>query len=242
MIDVDQVSAAYYDRQPDPSAEGQRVSFGTSGHRGRALDGTFNENHVLAVSEAVCRYRSSQGIDGPLVPGPRHPPPVRARVPHHPRGAGRARGGGDDRRRRRLHAHPGDLARDPHPQPRRRRPPRRRDRGHPLAQPTRGRRLQVQPAQRRARGHRRSRAGCSDEANAPAGRGTGRREARPVRAGAGGPDHPPPRLRVGLRGRAARGDRPRRDPRERHPARGRPPGRRVGGLLAGRSPSATGST
>ncbi len=69
MIDVDQVSAAYFDRRPDPSEGGQRVSFGTSGHRGRALDGTFNEDHVLAVTEAVCRYRSAQGIDGPLFLG-----------------------------------------------------------------------------------------------------------------------------------------------------------------------------
>jgi phosphoglucomutase len=63
------VRSAYYEREPDPSVDAQRVSFGTSGHRGRSLDHTFNEAHVIAVSEAVCRYRSSQGIDGPLFLG-----------------------------------------------------------------------------------------------------------------------------------------------------------------------------
>ncbi|HLL85708.1 MAG TPA: phosphoglucomutase (alpha-D-glucose-1,6-bisphosphate-dependent), partial [Thermoleophilaceae bacterium] len=61
--------SAYYEHEPDPSVDAQRVSFGTSGHRGRSLDHTFNEAHVLAVSEAVCRYRSSRGIDGPLFLG-----------------------------------------------------------------------------------------------------------------------------------------------------------------------------
>ena len=61
--------SAYHEHEPDPAVDGQRVSFGTSGHRGRSLDHTFNEAHVLAVSEAVCRYRTSQGIDGPLFLG-----------------------------------------------------------------------------------------------------------------------------------------------------------------------------
>ena len=58
---------AYYEEQPDPLVAEQRVAFGTSGHRGSSLARTFNEAHVLAVSEAVCRYRRLQGIDGPLV-------------------------------------------------------------------------------------------------------------------------------------------------------------------------------
>src|SRR5215211_1544524 len=69
VIDVDRVSAAYYEQEPDPSVDGQRVTFGTSGHRGRSLESTFNEAHVLAVTEAVCRYRTSQRIDGPLFLG-----------------------------------------------------------------------------------------------------------------------------------------------------------------------------
>ncbi|HYZ27867.1 MAG TPA: hypothetical protein VE570_02345 [Thermoleophilaceae bacterium] len=57
LVDVDAVLAAYYDRRPDSSVPEQRVAFGTSGHRGTSLAGTFTEAHVLAISEAVCRYR-----------------------------------------------------------------------------------------------------------------------------------------------------------------------------------------
>jgi phosphoglucomutase len=69
LIDVDRLVSAYFRDQPDPSVDEQRVSFGTSGHRGSSLERTFNEAHVLAISEAVCRYRDSQGIDGPLFLG-----------------------------------------------------------------------------------------------------------------------------------------------------------------------------
>ncbi len=65
LIDVDKLLDAYHDR-PDPA---NRVSFGTSGHRGTSLAGTFTEWHVVAISEAVCRYREQQGIDGPLFLG-----------------------------------------------------------------------------------------------------------------------------------------------------------------------------
>src|SRR3954452_19469420 len=69
LVDVNGLLSAYYEDQPDPSVDEQRVSFGTSGHRGSAQARTFNEAHVLAISEAVCRYRDSQGIDGPLFLG-----------------------------------------------------------------------------------------------------------------------------------------------------------------------------
>jgi phosphoglucomutase len=69
LIDVDALIAAYYDRKPDPSDPEQRVAFGTSGHRGSSLSGTFTETHVAAIGEAVCRYRAGQGIDGPLFLG-----------------------------------------------------------------------------------------------------------------------------------------------------------------------------
>jgi phosphoglucomutase len=69
LIDMDRLVSAYHEDQPDPSVAEQRVSFGTSGHRGSSLAGTFNEAHVLAISEAVCRYRRAQGIDGPLFLG-----------------------------------------------------------------------------------------------------------------------------------------------------------------------------
>src|SRR4051812_12913485 len=69
IIDVDKLIAAYYDLHPDPAEPGQRVQFGTSGHRGSALDSTFNEDHILATTQAIVEYRKSQGIDGPLYLG-----------------------------------------------------------------------------------------------------------------------------------------------------------------------------
>ena len=69
LIDVAAVVAAYYDIQPDAGDPAQQVSFGTSGHRGSSLAGTFNEAHILATSQAICEYRAAQGIDGPLYLG-----------------------------------------------------------------------------------------------------------------------------------------------------------------------------
>ena len=69
LIDVDRLTAAYYDRQPDPSNPEQLVSFGTSGHRGSPEDGSFNELHIRAVTQAICEYRAKAGISGPLFLG-----------------------------------------------------------------------------------------------------------------------------------------------------------------------------
>jgi phosphoglucomutase len=69
LIDVDRLLAAYHDQRPDPEDPAQRVAFGTSGHRGSSLNGTFTDAHVAAISEAVCRYREVSGIDGPLFLG-----------------------------------------------------------------------------------------------------------------------------------------------------------------------------
>jgi phosphoglucomutase len=69
LVDIDKLLAAYFDVKPDPSVAAQRVAFGTSGHRGTAFDGSFNEDHVLAITQAICEYRKSQGIDGPLFLG-----------------------------------------------------------------------------------------------------------------------------------------------------------------------------
>jgi phosphoglucomutase len=69
LVDADRLVGAYYDVHPDPSVPGQAVSFGTSGHRGSALNASFNDDHIAATSEAICRYRRSQGIDGPLFIG-----------------------------------------------------------------------------------------------------------------------------------------------------------------------------
>ena len=69
LTDISALLAAYYDRKPDPSVATQRVAFGTSGHRGSALHSSFNENHILAMCEAIARHRKAEGIDGPLFLG-----------------------------------------------------------------------------------------------------------------------------------------------------------------------------
>lgn len=69
LIDVDALVAAYTERVPDPSVSTERVSFGTSGHRGSSLNGSFNEHHILATTQAICEYRAEQGITGPLFLG-----------------------------------------------------------------------------------------------------------------------------------------------------------------------------
>ena len=69
LINVPRLVTAYYTRRPDPAVPAQRVSFGTSGHRGSALDNAFNESHILAITQAICLYRKQQSIDGPLYIG-----------------------------------------------------------------------------------------------------------------------------------------------------------------------------
>jgi phosphoglucomutase len=69
LVDVGKLIDAYYDIHPDPDVPSQAVAFGTSGHRGSSLDGSFNEDHILATTEAICRYRKSQGTTGPLFIG-----------------------------------------------------------------------------------------------------------------------------------------------------------------------------
>lgn len=69
LVNVPRLVTAYFTERPDPAVREQRVSFGTSGHRGSALRRSFNEAHILAVTEAVCRYREAQRITGPLFLG-----------------------------------------------------------------------------------------------------------------------------------------------------------------------------
>jgi phosphoglucomutase len=69
LIDVDRLVRAYYEERPDASVPAERVAFGTSGHRGSAADRSFNEAHILATTEAICRWRRQRGIDGPLYLG-----------------------------------------------------------------------------------------------------------------------------------------------------------------------------
>jgi phosphoglucomutase len=69
LIDPARLQTDYFERKPDVSDRNQLVAFGTSGHRGSALHGTFNEAHILAITQAICDYRRQQGIDGPLYMG-----------------------------------------------------------------------------------------------------------------------------------------------------------------------------
>ncbi|HEV3028838.1 MAG TPA: phosphoglucomutase (alpha-D-glucose-1,6-bisphosphate-dependent), partial [Planctomycetota bacterium] len=69
LIDTNRVLKQYEERKPDPADPQQRVSFGTSGHRGSPLNGSFNETHILAMTQAICEYRTAKGIDGPLYLG-----------------------------------------------------------------------------------------------------------------------------------------------------------------------------
>jgi len=69
LENIPRLVAQYYAIRPDPADPAQRVAFGTSGHRGCARDGSFNEAHILAIAQAVCEYRAAQGVDGPLFLG-----------------------------------------------------------------------------------------------------------------------------------------------------------------------------
>jgi phosphoglucomutase len=69
LANIPQLMTAYYTRKPDAAIREQRVAFGTSGHRGSALASAFNEDHILAITQAICNYRRQEGIDGPLFLG-----------------------------------------------------------------------------------------------------------------------------------------------------------------------------
>ena len=69
LIDLASLVTAYYVRKPDPQVIDQQVAFGTSGHRGSSLKTSFNEDHILATTQAICDYRKAQGFDGPLFIG-----------------------------------------------------------------------------------------------------------------------------------------------------------------------------
>src|SRR5262245_37909877 len=69
LIDLRRLEREYFERRPDVGDPNQIVSFGTSGHRGTPLRGTFTEAHILAITQAICEYRRAQGTDGPLYMG-----------------------------------------------------------------------------------------------------------------------------------------------------------------------------
>src|SRR6185295_10986014 len=69
VVNVPRLVTAYFTGKPDPTVPSQRVAFGTSGHRGSAFENTFNEAHILAISQAICHYRRHNDISGPLFIG-----------------------------------------------------------------------------------------------------------------------------------------------------------------------------
>ncbi len=69
IVNIPLLISTYYSESPDHSIQSQRVSFGTSGHRGSSFNSSFNENHILAITQAICMYRKQQHIDGPLFLG-----------------------------------------------------------------------------------------------------------------------------------------------------------------------------
>ncbi|HMK64982.1 MAG TPA: alpha-D-glucose phosphate-specific phosphoglucomutase, partial [Thermodesulfobacteriota bacterium] len=69
LVNIPKLITAFYSERPDPGIPGQRVAFGTSGHRGSSLERTFNEDHIVAITQAICLYRKEKGIDGPLFLG-----------------------------------------------------------------------------------------------------------------------------------------------------------------------------
>jgi phosphoglucomutase len=69
LVNIPRLISAYYTHQPDPGVATQKVAFGTSGHRGTSLENSFNEAHVLAISQAIVEYRREQGINGPIFVG-----------------------------------------------------------------------------------------------------------------------------------------------------------------------------
>jgi len=66
LVNVPRLITAYYTEKPDPANPEQRVAFGTSGHRGSSLNGSFTESHILGITQAICEYRAQNGVDGPL--------------------------------------------------------------------------------------------------------------------------------------------------------------------------------
>ena len=69
LADIAELISSYYETQPDVTDPNQKVAFGTSGHRGTSLNGSFTEDHIMAISQAICEYRAEKRITGPLFMG-----------------------------------------------------------------------------------------------------------------------------------------------------------------------------
>src|SRR5918994_73463 len=155
LVDLERLLDAYHEHEPS-----EPVAFGTSGHRGTSLDGSFTEAHVVAISAAVCRYRSDQGTSGPLYLGrdthalsePAFRTIVEVLSGHGVEVVVDAAGGYTPTPviSHAILTHNRGGSRGAPPR-------RRRDRRHAVAHPAGRRRLQVQPAARRAGRHRRHR-------------------------------------------------------------------------------------
>jgi phosphoglucomutase len=89
LVNLEKLEQAYYGEVPDPSDLRQQVSFGTSGHRGSSLRCTFNEAHILAITQAICEYRTQAGTTGPLFIGRDTHAPLRTGSTQRTGGAGR---------------------------------------------------------------------------------------------------------------------------------------------------------
>ena len=170
LVNVPRLVSAYYALKPDASDPAQRVAFGTSGHRGSSLKASFNEDHILATSQAIVEHRRAQRHRRAALPRHGHARALRAGARHGARGARGQRRRGPDPGGPPLHADAGDLARDPQLEPRPHDGARRRHRHHAVAQPAGRRRLQVQPARRRAGGHRHHEGGRGARERDPRGR------------------------------------------------------------------------
>ena len=88
LANIPRLVSAYFTIHPDMEEVGQQVTFGTSGHRGSALKGSYNEDHILAVTQAICDYRASGKISGPPFSGHRYPRPVRSQFCNGPGSSG----------------------------------------------------------------------------------------------------------------------------------------------------------
>ena len=146
LANIPRLVTAYFASKPDPADATQRVAFGTSGHRGSSLKNSFNEDHILATTQAICDYRRETGLNGPLFIG------IDTHALAEPALASAvevfAANGVEIMidEARRLHADAGHLACDPDLQQGTEIGPCRRRRHHAVTQSAGGRRLQIQPA------------------------------------------------------------------------------------------------
>ena len=141
LVDIPALITAYYTELPDPGVAAQKVAFGTSGHRGSSFDRSFNEKHILAITQAICLYRKQEGTDGPLYLGMDTHALSTACPGDGVGSAGGERGRGPDRAEQRIYPHSRHLPRHPDLQSRPHNRTGRRHCYHAVSQPAIGRRI-----------------------------------------------------------------------------------------------------